>query len=129
MTTHSVEELDNLGKRFHTWKQNNPYRRVPKAFWDDAFKLIDKHSLDDVARSIGYASSYILHKRKKWPVTSPAIKFVEIQPSQPKFDLNPIQVKIQNYQGVLVELSFQGCVEQIFSLVSSLVKEGNPCSK
>ena len=125
----SIKELDELGERFHSWKQNNPYRHVPKGYWDEALEFTTKYSLDDVAKAIGYTSSYILYKKqKKQPTATHKMEFVQIRPSQIVSDLNQIQMNIQNIQGVSVELSFQGCVEQVFPLISSLFKE-RPCSK
>ena len=124
----SIKELNELGERFHNWKKNNPCRRFPKEYWADVFKFTAKYSLDAVAKSIGYAPSYILRKQqKKWPSSTLEKEFVEIQPSQTIFDLNQIRVHIHKPQGTAIELSFHGGVEQLFPLIHSLFKEGEPC--
>jgi hypothetical protein len=130
MTFHpTIKELDDLGERFHKWKQNNPYRHVPKDYWDDALKCTVKYGPYNVAQSIGYSASYIIQKQRKGQ-SAPLhqLEFVEIQPSQTACDLDKIQMNIQNHRGVAVELSFQGSVEQIFPLISSLFKE-SACSR
>lgn len=131
MTSHfSINELDDLGERFHKWKQNNPNRHVPKKFWDDTIQILDKHSLDAVARAIGYPPAYVFHKQKQSKaVALPETEFVEIRSTQTISNLNPIKVNIQNCQGINVELSFQGQIEQLFPLISNLFKEGNSCSR
>jgi hypothetical protein len=131
MTSYSsIKELDDLGERFHRWKQNNPNRHVPKKFWDETIQILDKYSIDAVACAIGYPPAYVLHKQqKKQAVAITETEFVEIHSNHTISDLNPIRVNIQNHQGINVELSFQGNLEQIFPLISTLFKEGNPCSK
>lgn len=129
-TKPSIKKLDDLGERFRNWKQNNPHQRVPKEFWNEALVLSDQYGRKAVAKVIGCAPSHIHHKqRKKQHIIAPEVAFVEIQQSQPTFDASQIQITIQNRNGVAVELSFQGGVEQIFPLISSLFKEGSPCSR
>lgn len=131
MTSYSsIKELEDLSERFHKWKQNNPNRHVPKKFWDDTIQILDKYSLDVVANAIGYPPAYLLHKQqKRQALVITETEFVEMNSSQTISGLNSIRVNIQNHKGINVELSFQGEVGQIFPLISTLFKEGNPCSK
>lgn len=131
MTFHpSIKELDDLGEQFHNWRQINPHRRIPKKYWDDALKYLAKYGSYDVAKSIGYSPAYIIQKQRKAQSRSlPAIEFVEIQSSKPVSELSPVQINIRNRQGVALELSFQGGLEQIFPLISLLFKEETSCCR
>ena len=126
----SINELEDLKDQFHTWKKYNPQRHIPKQLWNHALDLIPKYGLDDIAKSIGYPSTYIrLKQQKRATVTPPEIKFVEIQPSQPVVEIDQvIRINIQDHQGTVVELSFKGNVDQTFPLILSLFKE-EKCSK
>ena len=126
----SIKKLDDLGEQFRNWKQNNPHQHIPKEFWNEVLVHSDQYGRNAVAKAIGCAPSLIRHKqRKKQPVATSEVAFVEIQQSQPTFDAGQIQINIQNRSGMAVELSFQGGVEQIFPLISALFKEGFQCSK
>ena len=118
----SIKELDNLGERFRNWKQNNPHKNIPREFWNEALVHSDKYyGRSAVAKSIGCAPSLIrLKQQKKQQVAAPEVSFVEILQSKSTFDVNQIQINIQNRSGMAIELSFQGGVDQIFPLISSL---------
>ena len=120
----SNNELDEIRELFHHWKQNNPNRHVPKSCWNDVFKLIPRHGLRDVAKAIGYAPSELLRRQKNSPAANTSkMQFVEIQPCQQSFTSSQIKMNIRNNNGVVVELSFQGDVEKVFPLISSMFKE------
>lgn len=126
----SIKELDNLGERFRNWKQNNPHKYIPREFWNEALVHSNKYGRSAVAKAIGCAPSLIRHKQqKKQHVAAAEVAFVEIQQGKSTFDVNQIQINIQNRSGMAIELSFQGGVDQIFPLISSLFKEGSPCSR
>jgi len=126
-----VSELEYLRKQFHNWKQTNPKKRIPTRLWDDALDLLNKHSLDDIAKSIGFSPAYLRHKQKKRSAAVvPKLKFVEVQPNQATLGVSQaIHVNIQNHKGIVVDLSFQGSMDQIFPLITTLFREGKPCSK
>jgi hypothetical protein len=131
MTFNSIDkELDDLAERFHNWKKSNPHRHIPKEYWNDALQCTDKYGPYAVAESIGYSSTYLIQKqRKKHSIATSSLEFVEIQPNQPTFVTDKIQMNIQNQHGVAVDLSFQGGIEQTFPLIYSLFKEGVSCSR
>ena len=80
---HTSNELQELGEKFQSWHQNNPHQHIPKQLWDTALKLIEKYSLNDVAKSIGYPHSCLRQKlnRKSLAISTEAC-FVEVQPHQ-----------------------------------------------
>jgi hypothetical protein len=84
MTT-KPSKLSDLSELFRNWKQNNPHKRVPKEFWNEAFVCCDQYGHSAVAKAIGCATSRIHQKQqKKQHIPSPEVAFVEIQQSQPK---------------------------------------------
>jgi hypothetical protein len=122
-------ELTGLREQFLNWKQLYPHKQLPKHLWDHALALLSKYSLNDIAKSIGTSPQYLRLKQKKRLSTHPPkMHFVEIEPSQ-VCDLNQIRMQIRDHKGLAVELSFQGSVDQIFPLISTLLKEENSCSK
>jgi hypothetical protein len=131
MTLHATtSELQDLGESFYNWKQTHPYKRIPKKYWDGALQLIDKYGLHNVSNSIGCAPCYLLRKQQKKQSVSPStIEFAEIQPRQPLFASNQIQVNIKSHQGISVDISLQGNLEEVFPLVVALFKGEKPCSK
>lgn len=126
-----VNELEDLREQFHNWKQTNPQKRIPTRLWDHALDLLSKHSLDDIAKSIGSSPSYIRRKQKQKSATvAPELKFVEVQPNLATLGVSQaIQVNIQDHKGIVAQISFQGSIDQIFPLITTLFKEGKPCSK
>ena len=127
MTT-KPSKLSDLSELFRNWKQNNPHKRVPKEFWNEAFVYCDQYGHSAVAKAIGCAPSRIHQKQqKKHRIPTPEVAFVEIQQSQPRVEVSKIQMNIQNRNGVVVELSFQGSLDQVFPLISSLFTETHPC--
>ena len=126
----SIKDLDNLGERFRNWKQNNPHKRIPRELWNEALIHSDKYGHNAVAKAIKCAPSTIHHKQqKKQYAAAPKVAFVEIQQIKSTFDSSQIQINIQNRSGIAIELSFQGDVDQIFPLISSLFKDSSACSR
>ena len=131
MTLHAtINELQDIGERFHNWRQTHPYKRIPKEYWDDALQLINKHGLHSVSTSIACTPCYLLRKQQKKHSASPStLEFAEIQLRQPLVASNQIQVNIKSRQGISVDISLQGNLEEVFPLVVALFKEEKPCSK
>jgi hypothetical protein len=132
----SIKDLKILQEQFHQWKQQKPQCRIPKQLWNCALDLLSKYSIDDIAKSVGFSPSYVrLKQRKKIAEVPPKVRFVEIQPSaevptnQTSFESSQIRVNIHNRQGVTIELSFQGSVDQAIPIISSLFMEGKSCSR
>lgn len=125
----STNDLTEIGDRFLNWKQLYPHKKLPKSFWDDAFSLIAKYTFNDVAKAIGFSPQYLrLKQKKRLSAANPfPLHFVEIEPSQ--IDSTQIKLHIHGHNGLAVDISFQGNINQIFPLLSYLLKEENPCSK
>jgi hypothetical protein len=123
-------DIQKIGAQFHTWKEQNPQRRIPKRLWDCALDLIPRHSIHEVAKAIGFSVAYIRHKKLKAKQSSN--EFVAVLPQTsltPLSSVNNVKMNIQCSQGIAIELAFQGSLDLAFPLISMLFKEQSSCSK
>ena len=119
-------DIEGVGGQFHTWKKQNPRRRIPQHLWYCALDLITRHSIHEIAKAIGFSVAYIRHKLKAKQNSN---EFVAILPQTPMSSGNTIKMNIQCSQGIAIELAFQGSLDQAFPLISMLFKEQSSCSK
>lgn len=126
----STEELENLRQQFLKWRQKKPRGRYPRHLWDSALKLASKYSYKVVAKQTGYSPYYLRNKEKSRSIpVPPKINFVEVKPEMPTRCSQTVRVRIQQSNGVTADLSFDGYVEQVFPLLSTVFQEADPCSR
>ena len=132
----SIIDPQTLEKQVRQWKLQNPQLHLPKKLWDCAFDLLLNYTVDDVAKSMGSTPAYLRRKQKKWAKVAPKTRFIQIQPTveEPPNKTTPepsqiIQVNIHGRQDLEIELRFQGNVEQLIPLISSLLNEEKLCSR
>ena len=133
LTTPSRDELDELARKFKSWRQQHPRKYTPRAYWAHAAQLAELFSVKTVAKRVGVEPSALRRKIKREQRNGQCslekvddLQFVEVPPQAAKqilkFD-QTVTMRVQNPKGLQIDLSFTSDIGELFPLLKNLIKE------
>jgi hypothetical protein len=133
-------DLEELARQIKSWRERYPDKYIPKMFWIHALDLIELHPIEDVAKRTGLKLKYLRRKLKRRNSDSavtdiekePTPQFVEVPVAAAQNILNvskPLTMRLRNPNGLQIDLTFAGELQEVFSFIKELVQGGESCSK
>ena len=118
----TVPDLYSVARKFRQWRAQYRWKHYPKDLWEDAYRLVAKHPLKLVARTLAVQPHH-LRQRMKAAIQcdKESSLFVEILPHEAEqHQRSHVEVCIQRDNNLKMAVKFEGSAKELLPIVESL---------